>query len=56
MLRAAICVGNLDDLRVVIFIEATGNGESGVSGGTADQLDNDQIADQWLATPVLGDE
>src|SRR6202162_4561817 len=49
-------VGDFDALRIVTFIQATGGGEPGVRGGAGDQLDNDQVADQRLATPVLGDE
>jgi hypothetical protein len=49
-------VGDLDAFRIVTFIEATGDGERCVRGGAGDQLDNDQVADQRLATPVLGDE
>jgi hypothetical protein len=49
-------VGDFDALHIVTFIQATGDGEPGVRGGAGDQLDNDQVADQRLATPVLGDE
>ncbi len=49
-------ISDLDALRIVTFIEATGNGESGLCGGAGDQLDDDQVADQWLAAPVLSDE
>ncbi len=49
-------VGDFDALRIVTFIEAIGNGESGLCGGAGDQLDDDQVADQWLAAPVLSDE
>src|SRR5580692_12793463 len=49
-------VGDLDAFRVVTFIEATSDGEPCVRGGAGDQLDNNQVADQRLATPVLGDE
>ena len=49
-------VSDLDTLSIVIVIEATGDGEPGVSGGAGDQLDDDQVADQWLAAPVLSDE
>ena len=49
-------VGNLGALRIIVFIELTGDGKSAVGGGAGDQLDNDQIADQRLAAPILGDE
>ena len=49
-------VGNLGALRIIVFIELTGDGESAVGGGAGDQLDDDQVADQRLATPVHGDE
>ena len=49
-------VGDLDALFIIIFIEATGNGKPGTGGGAGDQLDDDQVADQWLAAPVLRDE
>ena len=49
-------VSDLDTLRIVTVIEATGDGEPGVSGGAGDQLDDDQVANQWLAAPVLSDE
>ena len=38
------------------MLRAASNGEPGVSGGAGDQLDNDQVANQWLAAPVLSDE
>ena len=46
-------VSDLDTLRIVTVIEATGDGEPGVSGGAGDQLDDDQVANQWLAAPVM---
>jgi hypothetical protein len=49
-------VGDLDALIIGIFVEMTGDGEPGISGSAGDQLDNDQVADQRLAAPVLGDE
>ncbi len=49
-------VSDLDTLRIVTVIEATGDGEPGVSGGAGDQLDDDQVAEQRLATPVLSNE
>ena len=49
-------VGDLDALFIVIFIEATGNTKPGIGGGAGDQLADDQVADQCLAAPVLGDE
>ena len=48
-------VGDLDAFRIVTFVEATSDGEPCVCGGAGDQLDDDQVADQRLATPVLGD-
>jgi hypothetical protein len=49
-------VSDLDTLRIVTVIEAAGDGEPGVGGGAGDQLDDDQVANQWLAAPVLSDE
>jgi hypothetical protein len=49
-------VGDLDAFRIVTFVEATSDGEPCVRGGAGDQLDDDQVADKRLATPVLGDE
>ena len=49
-------VGDLDAFRIVTFIEATSDREPCVRSGAGDQLDDDQVADQWLAAPVLRDE
>src|SRR6202034_743158 len=49
-------VGDLDAFRIVTFVEATSDGEPCVRGGAGDQLDNDQVADQRLPRPMLGDE
>jgi hypothetical protein len=46
-------VGDLDAFRIITFIEATSDGEPCVGGGAGEQLDDDQVADQWLAAPVL---
>ena len=48
-------IGDLNSYRVEAVVDVAGDGEAGIGGSGADQLDNDLVADQWLATPVLGD-
>ncbi len=43
-------------LCLVTFIKATGDRKPGIGGGAGDRLDNDKIADQRLAAPILGDK
>jgi len=54
--RSHFGVGDLDALCVGGVIEPACDGEAGVGGGVGDQLNDDMMADQWLASPVLGDE
>ena len=49
-------VGDLDAFVVGVGVDLAGNGEAGVGAGVGDQLNDDLMADQWLAAPVLGDE
>ena len=39
-----------------VGVDAAGDGEAGFGRGGGDQLDDDLMADQRLAAPVLGDE
>ena len=55
-MRIIVGVGNLEALFVGVGVEAARNGEAGVGGGVGDQLDDDLVADQRFAAPVLGDE
>ena len=48
-------IRDLNSFRVEALVDVAGDGEAGIGGSGADQLDNDLVADQWLATPVLGD-
>jgi hypothetical protein len=48
-------IGDLNSFRIEAVVDVAGDGEAGIGGSGADQLDNDLVADQWLATPVLGD-
>src|SRR4030081_1789937 len=48
-------IGDLNSFRVEAVVDGAGDGEAGIGGSGADQLDNDLVADQLLATPVLGD-
>src|SRR5271165_509391 len=44
-----------DALRVKVSIDVAGDGEAGLGRGGAYQLDDDLVADERLAAPVLGD-
>jgi hypothetical protein len=54
--RVHFRVGYLDGFWVVILVEAALDIESGVRAGRSDQLDDDLVADQRFAAPVLCDE
>ena len=49
-------IGDFDACRIGVAIELAAHLEAGVGGGGGDQLDDDLVADEWLAAPVLGDE
>jgi hypothetical protein len=42
--------------RIVSIIDGTLHRQAGAGGGRTDQLNDRLVADQRLATPVLGDE
>jgi len=48
-------IGDLDALGIAVGVDVAGDGEAGVGRGGADQLDDDLMADERLAAPVLGD-
>ena len=54
--RVHFRVGYLDGFWVVILVEAALDIESDVRAGRSDQLDDDLVADQRFAAPVLCDE
>ena len=47
-------IGDLDTFRVAALVDVASDGEAGIGGGGADQLDDDVVADERLAAPVLG--
>jgi hypothetical protein len=49
-------IGDLDALLVSTGVDPAGDGEAGLGAGIGDQLDDDLMADQRLAAPILGDE
>ena len=49
-------VGDLDAFCISIGVDPAGDGEPGLGAGVGDQLNDDLVADQRLAAPVLGDE
>jgi hypothetical protein len=49
-------VGDFDTLLVGIVVEPARDGEASISGRVGDQLNDNLMADQWFATPVLSDE
>ncbi len=51
-----LVVGQSDTLRIGIGIQFAVDLQTGVSRGSADQIDNDAVADQRLSPPVLTDE
>jgi hypothetical protein len=48
-------IGDLNSFGVEALVDVAGDGEAGIGGGGADQLDDDLVADQRFAAPVLGD-
>jgi hypothetical protein len=53
--RLHLQAGNFHAFRVDVGIDLAADFQSGFCGRRADQLDNDLVADQRLATPVHGD-
>ena len=51
-----LSIGDLDALFVAVLVEPALHGQSGAGRGVGDQLDNDLMAHQGFATPVLRDE
>ena len=49
-------VGDLDPVRIRIRIETAFHFQSCLGRGRRNQVDDDFVADQWFATPVLADE
>ena len=49
-------VGDLDTLLIGIVVEPARDGEASIGGRVGDQLNDNLMADQWFATPVLGNE
>ena len=48
-------IADLDAFRVNVLVDVAGDGEAGVGRGGADQLDDDLVADERFAAPVLRD-
>ena len=48
------CVGDLDTGWIVSAIQFGANFQAGLGGGVRDQVDNDFMAQQRAAAPVLG--
>src|SRR3979411_2277767 len=48
-------IRDLNSFRVEALVDVAGDGEAGIGGSGADQLDHDLVADQRFAAPVLGD-
>jgi hypothetical protein len=46
---------DLDAARVEVGVGLGVDGESGTSGGGADQVDDDLVAGQWASAPVARD-
>ncbi len=54
--RVHFCIGDLDGLGIVVFVQAALYVEPLGRRGGSDQLDDDLMADEGLAAPVLRDE
>src|SRR3954453_3540138 len=46
-------IGNLDTLGITAGVDVASDGEASIGRGGADQLDDDLMADERLAAPVL---
>src|SRR5216684_1893615 len=51
-----LLVGNPEALRIDIGVDLAFHGQAGRRGGCGGEVDNDLVADEWLATPVLADK
>ena len=51
-----LLVGNLEALQIDIGVDLAFHGQAGRRCGCGDEVDDDLMADEWLATPVLADE
>ena len=51
-----LLVGNSEALRIDIVVDLAFHGQAVRRGGRGDEVDNDLVADEWLATPVLADK
>ena len=51
-----LVVGDASTLCVLFCVEAATNTQPFVGGGSSDQVDDDGVAHQRFASPVLGDE
>ena len=48
-------IADLDALRIAALVDVASDGEAGIGRSGADQLDDDVVADERFAAPVLGD-
>jgi hypothetical protein len=53
--RGHFGIGHLDAFWVPVPVDVAGDGEAGVGGGGTDQLDDDLVADERFAAPILRD-
>jgi len=51
-----LLIGHFEPRLVDVGVDFAFHGESGLCGGGGDQVDDDLMTDQRLATPVLADE
>src|SRR5438309_6519259 len=48
-------IGDFDTFWIEALVDVASDGEAGLGGSGADQLNDDVVADERLAAPVLGD-
>jgi hypothetical protein len=48
-------ITDFDALGIEVLVDVASDGEAGFGGSGADQLDDDVVADERFAAPVLGD-
>ena len=48
-------IGDFDTFWIEALVDVASDGKAGIGGSGADQLDDDVVADERLAAPVLGD-
>lgn len=51
-----LLIGNLNPRGIDVGVEFAFHGQTGRRRGGSNEIDDDLVADQWLATPVLTDE